>query len=47
MVRCYLKCDQCGEKNYTDSVAEKLEGIVKSVKKRVQEIAVVYNALTA
>ncbi len=25
-----LECDQCGEKYYTDDVAEKLEGIVNS-----------------
>lgn len=42
-----LECDQCGAKYYTDSVAEKLENIVESVKKQMQEIAVVDYALTA
>ena len=36
-----LECDQCGEKYYTDEVAEKLEMIVNMAKKLVQEIAVI------
>ena len=42
-----LECDQCGAKYYTDTVAERLENIVESVKKQMQEIAVVDYALTA
>ena len=36
-----LECDQCGEKYYTDEVAEKLEIIVNMAKKLMQEIAVI------
>ena len=36
-----LECDQCGEKYYTDEVAEKIERIVDSAKKLMQEISVV------
>ncbi len=36
-----LECDQCGEKYYTDEVAEKLERIVNSAKQLMQEISVV------
>ena len=36
-----LECDQCGEKYYTDEVAEKIERIVNSAKKLMQEISVV------
>ncbi len=36
-----LECEQCGEKYYTDEVAEKLEKIVASAKKLMQEISVV------
>jgi len=36
-----LECDQCGEKYYTDEVAEKLEYIVNMAKKLMQEIAVI------
>ena len=36
-----LECDQCGEKYYTDEVAEKLERIVNSTKQLMQEISVV------
>ena len=39
-VHC-LECDQCGEKYYTDEVAEKLETIVNTAKKLMQEIAVI------
>ena len=35
-----LECDQCGEKYYTDEVAERLELIVNMAKKLMQEIAV-------
>ena len=39
-----IECDQCGEKYYTDEVAEKLEIIVNMAKKLMQEIAVIdYN----
>jgi YgiT-type zinc finger domain-containing protein len=36
-----LECDQCGEKYYTDAVAEKLERLVNSAKQLMQEISVV------
>ena len=36
-----LECDQCGEKYYTDDVAEKLEEIIDTAKKMIQEIAVI------
>ena len=34
------ECEQCGEKYYTDEVAEKLEQIVNSAKKMMQELSV-------
>ena len=34
------ECEQCGEKYYTDDVAEKLEKMVNAAKQMVQEIAV-------
>ena len=34
------ECEQCGEKYYPDSVAEKLELIVNSAKKLMQELSV-------
>lgn len=38
------ECEQCGEKFYTDEVAEHLETIVNSAKKLMQEISVIdYN----
>ena len=38
------ECEQCGEKFYTDEVAEKLERIVNMAKKLAQEISVMdYN----
>ena len=36
-----LECEQCGEKYYTDEVAERLEMIVNMAKKLMQEIAVI------
>ena len=36
-----LEYDQCGEKYYTDEVAEKLERLVNSAKQLMQEISVV------
>lgn len=36
-----LECEQCGEKYYTDDVAEKIEIIVAAAKKLTQEVAVV------
>ncbi len=40
----YLRKNQCGEKFYTDEVAEKLERMVNIAKKIMQEIAVMdYN----
>ena len=36
-----LECEQCGEKYYTDEVAERLEVIVDTAKKMMQEIAVI------
>lgn len=34
------ECEQCGEKYFTDEVAEKLEEIVNTAKKMMQEISV-------
>ena len=34
------ECEQCGEKYYTDEVAEKLEMIVNAAKQLAQEISV-------
>ena len=34
------ECEQCGEKFYTDYVAEKLEKMVNAAKQMMQEIAV-------
>ncbi len=42
-----LVCDQCGETYLTDGVAEKVESIVESIKKIVQEITVVDYQMTA
>lgn len=36
-----LECEQCGEKYYTDEVAEQLEKIINTAKKLMQEIAVI------
>lgn len=36
-----LACDQCGEKYYTDEVAERLEVIVDMSKKLMPEIVVI------
>lgn len=36
-----LECDRCGEKYYTDDVVEKLEEIIDTAKKMMQEIAVI------
>ena len=34
------ECEQCGEKYYTDEVAEKIEKMVNLAKQMMQEIAV-------
>ena len=34
------ECEQCGEKFYTDEIAEKLEKMVNAAKQMMQEIAV-------
>lgn len=34
------ECEQCGEKFYTDDVAEKIERLVNLAKQMMQEIAV-------
>ena len=34
------ECEQCGEKYYTDEVAEKIERMVNLAKQMMQEIAV-------
>lgn len=34
------ECEQCGEKYFTDEVAERLERIVNAAKQSMQEIAV-------
>lgn len=36
-----LECEQCGEKVYTDEVAEKIEKIVDAAKRLMLEISVV------
>ena len=36
-----IECEYCGEKYYTDDVAERLEVIVDMAKKLMQEIAVI------
>lgn len=36
-----LECSQCGEKYYTDQVAERLEAIIAMAKKLMQEVAVI------
>ena len=36
-----IECEQCGEKYYTDAVAEKLETLIDMAKKMMQEIAVI------
>jgi YgiT-type zinc finger domain-containing protein len=35
------ECEQCGEKFYTDEVAEQLEKMVNMAKKMMQEISVI------
>lgn len=35
------ECEQCGEKFYTDEVAERLEIMVDAAKKLMQEISVI------
>lgn len=35
------ECEQCGEKYYSDEVAEQLETLVNTAKKLMQEIAVI------
>jgi YgiT-type zinc finger domain-containing protein len=41
------ECEQCGEKYYTDAVAEQLEILVNAAKKLMQEIAVIDYAKVA
>ena len=36
-----LECEQCGEKYYTDEVADRLERIVDMAKKLMQEVTVI------
>lgn len=36
-----IECDQCGEKFYTDEVAEILDKIISAAKKFTQEISVI------
>ena len=35
------ECEQCGEKFYTDEVAERLEKLVSAAKRLMQEISVI------
>ena len=43
-----MECEQCGEREISDNVMIKLEKIVETAKKLVQEIAVIdYNAAAA
>lgn len=39
-VPCF-ECDECGAKFYSDDVAEKLEKMVETAKKLMQDIAVI------
>ena len=41
------ECEQCGEKYYTDEVAEKIEKLVDLAKQMMQEIAVLDYAKAA
>ncbi len=41
------ECEQCGEKYYTDEVAEKIEKMVDFAKQMMQEIAVLDYAKVA
>lgn len=41
------ECEQCGEKYYTDEVAEKIEKMVDLAKQMMQEIAVLDYAKVA
>jgi len=34
------ECEQCGEKYYTDEVAERLEKLINAAKQLMQEIAI-------
>ena len=42
-----MECVQCGEKYFTDEVAQRLVAIVDQAKKLMQEIAVVDYKMTA
>jgi len=46
LVHCE-ECEQCGDKFYTDEVAERLETIVNTAKKLLQEISVIDYAKAA
>ena len=35
------ECEQCGERFYTDEVAQRLESIIDAAKKLMQEISVI------
>lgn len=35
------ECEQCGEKYYSDDVAERLEAMVDDAKSRMQELSVI------
>ena len=41
------ECEQCGEKYYSDEVAERLERIVNSAKRLMQELSVLDYAKAA
>ena len=41
------ECEQCGEKFYTDEVAERLEELVSAAKRLMQEISVIDYQKTA
>ncbi|MBR0102649.1 MAG: type II toxin-antitoxin system MqsA family antitoxin [Selenomonadaceae bacterium] len=36
-----MECDQCGEKYFSDAVAERLEKIVNEAKKFMQEVSII------
>ena len=41
------ECEQCGEKYYTNEVAEKLEHIVENAKQHMQELSIMDYLKTA
>ena len=42
-----MECEQCGERYYSDEVAEQLDKIVSAAKKMTQEISVIDYSVAA